>query len=150
MDMKRTGKRQPAATPALLKLELETSSQATSSLSQEVYIHTHSTALSHLKWPQHSLNGASQACAIPIYSSPLRPSANQKAHSLDKLRTWLLSQEREKERCDAINEIIIHCRRQIVKIDQLKNTKTCTMLTGLGCKYGVIKTVQGKIHDFKV
>jgi hypothetical protein len=51
MNMKRTGKRQPAATPAPLKLELETSSQAASSLSREVYIHTHSTAPSHLGWP---------------------------------------------------------------------------------------------------
>jgi hypothetical protein len=62
----------------------------------------------------------------------------------------LLSQEQEKERRDAINEIIIHCRRQMVEIDQLKDTETCTMLTGLGCKYGVVKAVQGKIHDFKI
>jgi hypothetical protein len=41
MDMKRTGKRQLAATPAPIKLELETSSQAASSLSEKsIFIHT--------------------------------------------------------------------------------------------------------------
>jgi hypothetical protein len=53
----------------------------------------------------------------------------------------LLSQEQETERRDVINEIIIHCRRQMVEIDQLKDTETCTMLTGFGCKYGVVKAV---------
>jgi hypothetical protein len=45
--------------------------------------------------------------------------------------------------------MISYCRQQMVKIDQIKEAETCTMLTSMGCKFGIIKAVQGKIHDFK-
>jgi hypothetical protein len=47
INIKKTGKRQLAITPAPIKLELKTSFQATSSLSREVYIYIH--GLSHLR-----------------------------------------------------------------------------------------------------
>jgi hypothetical protein len=86
---------------------------------------------------------------IPIYSSLLCPSANQKASSLNKLQTWLLSQKHDTERQAVINVIISHCHQQIVKIDQIKETETYTMLTGIRYKFGIIKVVQEKIYDFK-
>jgi hypothetical protein len=45
--------------------------------------------------------------------------------------------------------MISHCRQQMVEIDQIKEAETCIMLTGIGCKFGIIKAVQGKIYDFK-
>jgi hypothetical protein len=62
----------------------------------------------------------------------------------------LLSQEQDTDRRAAINEMIAHCRQQMVEIDQIKETETCTMLTSLGCRFGIVKAVQGQIHDFKI
>jgi hypothetical protein len=133
-----------------MKSELKTSSQAASSHIREVYYHPYAPpGPSHSGWLPNAFDGGTSARAIPIHSSPLRPSANQKASPLDKLRTWLLSQEHDTERRAAINVMISHCRQQMVEIDQIKEAETCTMLTGMGCKFGIIKAVQGKIHDFK-
>jgi 2-C-methyl-D-erythritol 4-phosphate cytidylyltransferase len=62
----------------------------------------------------------------------------------------LLSQEQDTDRRAAINEMIAYCRQQMVEIDQIKETETCTMLTSLGCRFGIVKAVQGQIHDFKI
>jgi hypothetical protein len=62
----------------------------------------------------------------------------------------LLSQEQDTDRRAAINEIIAYCRQQMVKIDQIKKTKTCTILISLGCRFGIVKAVQRQIYDFKI